>query len=70
MECCFWALYLNINWDFFSFGRIREKIKVSKEILTGYENDLSQEIFSMRCGYLLYLNLLAAQRLTKSQQKI
>lgn len=70
-NAAFGALYLsNINWDFFSFGRIREKIKVSKEILKRDENDLSQEIFQHEVRVsAAYLNLLAAQRLTKSQQK-
>ncbi|SEA36933.1 Outer membrane protein TolC [Pedobacter hartonius] len=67
----FGALYLsNINWDFFTFGRIKERIKVSKVTLTRDENDLSQEIFQHEIRVsAAYLNLLAAQRLTKSQQR-
>lgn len=70
-NAAFGALYLsNINWDFFTFGRIREKIKVSKETLQRDEKDLSQEIFQHEIRVsAAYLNLLAAQRLTKSQQK-
>lgn len=70
-NAAFGALYLsNINWDFFTFGRIKEKINVSKEILKRDENDLNQEIFQHEIRVsAAYLNLLAAQRLTKSQQK-
>lgn len=70
-NAAFGALYLsNINWDFFTFGRMREKINVSKAMLMRDENDLSQEIFQHEIRVsAAYLNLLAAQRLTKSQQK-
>ncbi len=70
-NAAFGALYLsNVNWDFFTFGRIKEKVKVSKEILKRDENDLGQEIFQHEIRVSsAYLNLLAAQRLTKSQQK-
>lgn len=70
-NAAFGALYLsNINWDFFTFGRIKERINVSKEILKRDENDLTQEIFQHEVRVSgAYLNLLAAQRLTKSQQK-
>ncbi|MBB6501637.1 TolC family protein [Pedobacter cryoconitis] len=70
-NAAFGALYLsNVNWDFFSFGRIREKINVSKAALKRDVNDLNQEIFQHEIRVsAAYLNLLAAQRLTKSQQK-
>ncbi len=70
-NAAFGALYLsNVNWDFFTFGRIKERINVSKAILKRDENDLSQEIFQHQIRVTsAYLNLLAAQRLTKSQQK-
>lgn len=70
-NAAFGALYLsNINWDFFSFGRMKEKINVSKAVLKRDENDLGQEIFQHEIRVsAAYLNLLAAQRLTKSQQK-
>jgi outer membrane protein TolC len=70
-NAAFGALYLsNVNWDFFTFGRIRERINVSKTILKRDENDLNQEIFQHEVRVSsAYLNLLAAQRLTKSQQK-
>jgi len=70
-NAAFGALYLsNINWDFFSFGRIRERINVTKATLRRDENDLNQEIFQHEVRVSsAYLNLLAAQRLAKSQQK-
>jgi outer membrane protein TolC len=70
-NAAFGALYLsNINWDFYSFGRIKERINVSKAILKRDESDLNQEVFQHEIRVsAAYLNLLAAQRLTKSQQK-
>jgi len=70
-NAAFGALYLsNINWDFYTFGRIRERINVSKAVLKRDENDLGQEIFQHEIRVSsAYLNLLAAQRLTRSQQK-
>lgn len=70
-NAAFGALYLSsINWDFFTFGRIKERINVSKSVLQRDENDLNQEIFQHEIRVSsAYLNLLAAQRLTKSQEK-
>lgn len=70
-NAAFGALYLsNINWDFYTFGRIRERIKVSKAVLKRDENDLGQETFQHEVRVsAAYLNLLAAQRLTRSQEK-
>lgn len=66
----FGALYLtNVNWDFFSFGRAKEKVKLSESIVALDESDLEQEKFQQEirvCG--AYLNLLASQRLTQAQQ--
>src|SRR6202000_3236095 len=42
----FGALYLaNINWDFFTFGRVRERIKVAQATVQRDELDLAQEKF-------------------------
>jgi outer membrane protein TolC len=67
----FGALYLaNINWDFFSFGRVREKIKAAQIQVVQETNDLEQEKFQHEVRVAgAYLNLLAAQRLMSSQQK-
>jgi len=67
----FGSLYLaNINWDFYSFGKAKERVKVSASQLTLDESDLTQEKFEQQVRVAAaYLNLLAAQRLTTSQQK-
>jgi outer membrane protein TolC len=69
-NAAFGALYLaNINWDFYSFGKARQKVKVSASQLTLQESDLSQEKFQLQVKVAsAYLNLLAAQKLTKSAQ--
>lgn len=66
----FGAVYLaNISWDFFSFGRVRESIRISKSALARDESDLEQEKFQHQVRVAAaYLNLLAAQRITRSQQ--
>ena len=69
-NAAFGALYLtNVNWDFFAFGRARERVHVSQSIVSRDESDLAQEQFqhSIRVA-AAYLNLLAAQRLTQSWQ--
>lgn len=70
-NAAFGALYLaNVNWDFFSFGRINQRIKIADAIYKRDQNDLEQEKFQQEIRVsAAYLNLLAAQRLTKSQQK-
>jgi outer membrane protein TolC len=67
----FGALYLaNVNWDFFSFGKTREKIKVAQGVVSQNENDLAQEQFQQQIQLAAaYLNLLALQRITHSQEK-
>jgi outer membrane protein TolC len=69
-NAAFGALYLtNVNWDFFQFGRAKEKIKVAQTVLARDQGDLDQERFqqSVRVS-AAYLNLLAAQKLTQSQK--
>ncbi|KFF03360.1 TolC family protein [Flavobacterium reichenbachii] len=67
----FGALYLvNMNWDFFTFGKTQEKINLSKIDVQAKENDLKQEKFQQEIRIsAAYLNLLASQRLLISQQK-
>lgn len=69
-NAAFGALYLaNINWDFFTFGRSTEKVNVQKSYVTLNQNDLNQELFQHKVRVAAaYLNLLAAQRIVKSQQ--
>jgi outer membrane protein TolC len=67
----FGALYLtNVSWDFFTFGRYREKSKVAESVLSRDQRDLDQERFQQGVRVsAAYLNLLAAQQLSLSQQK-
>jgi outer membrane protein TolC len=66
----FGSLYLsNVNWDFFAFGRAAERIKVQKRNVMLNETDLAQEQFQHEVRVAgTYLNLLAAQQLSKAQQ--
>ncbi|MDR6845954.1 TolC family protein [Flavobacterium granuli] len=70
-NAAFGALYLaNMNWDFFTFGKIQEKINLAKIEVQSRENDLKQEQFQQEIKISsAYLNLLASQRLLISQQK-
>ncbi|OXA88903.1 TolC family protein [Flavobacterium hercynium] len=67
----FGALYLvNMNWDFFTFGKAQEKINLAKVDLQAKEKDLKQEKFQQEIKIsAAYLNLLASQRLLISQKK-
>jgi adhesin transport system outer membrane protein len=67
----FGALYLvNMNWDFFTFGKTQEKINLAKIDVQTKEKDLNQEKFQQEIKISsAYLNLLASQRLLISQQK-
>jgi outer membrane protein TolC len=66
----FGSLYLsNVNWDFFAFGRAAERVKVQKKNVLLNETDLAQEQFQHEVRVAgAYLNLLAAQQLSKAQQ--
>lgn len=70
-NAAFGALYLaNVNWDFFAFGRSKQKIAAADEKQQLDISDLSQEKFQHEVRVAsAYLNLLAAQRLTSSYQK-
>jgi outer membrane protein TolC len=70
-NAAFGALYLaNINWEFFSFGRAKERINVAKTSLHVNETDLTQEKFQHQVRVAgAYLNLLVAQRLKRIQEK-
>ncbi len=67
----FGGLYLaNINWDFFAFGRAHEKIKTAKAAAVRDYEDWQQEIFKQKVRVAgAYLNLIAAQQLTRSYEK-
>lgn len=70
-NAAFGSLYLaNVNWDFFAFGRSKQKIAAAGEKQQLDISDLSQEKFQQEVRVAAaYLNLLAAQRLTTSYQK-
>lgn len=69
-NAAFGALYLaNLNWDFFSFGKSKEKIKVARSQVTLDQSDVVQEQFQQEIRVSgAYLNLLASQQLSRSQQ--
>jgi outer membrane protein TolC len=69
-HAAFGSLYLtNVNWDFFSFGRAKEKIRTAQAAVARDESDLLQEQFQHEIRVAAaYMNLLAAQRLTQSWQ--
>jgi outer membrane protein TolC len=70
-NAAFGALYVaNVNWDFFTFGRVKERIKVADAEVARDSSDLEQEKFQHEVRVArAYLNLLGAQRLRISQQK-
>ncbi|MDB5122782.1 MAG: Outer rane efflux protein [Mucilaginibacter sp.] len=69
-NAAFGSLYLsNVSWDFFAFGRASEKVKVQKQTVSRDETDLAQERFQHQVRVAsTYLNLLAAQQLSKAQE--
>jgi outer membrane protein TolC len=69
-NAAFGSLYLsNVSWDFFSFGKAKEKVKVQAQVVNREQSDLSQETFQHQIRVAsTYLNLLAAQQLEKAQQ--
>jgi outer membrane protein TolC len=69
-NAAFGALYMtNVNWDFFQFGKYKEKSAVAQKALDLNLGDLDQERFeqSVRVSGA-FLNLIAAQKLIISQQ--
>lgn len=71
-NAAFGVLYLvNVNWEFFNFGRTRQQVNVTKsqtEILEkGYEQELYQYKIKITAAYL---NLLVSQCLLQNQEKI
>jgi outer membrane protein TolC len=69
-NAAFGSLYLtNVNWDFFSFGKAKERVKVQNSVVTRDASDLEQEKFEHQIRVAsTYLNLLAAQQLSKAWQ--
>ena len=69
-NAAFGALYVaNINWDFFAFGRTKERVKVAQSEMFLNTSDLEQEKFQHQVRVAAaYLNLLAAQRISRTLQ--
>lgn len=70
-NAAFGALYLvNVNWDFFTFGKTKQRINAAKADAERQQKDFEQEQFQQKVRIAgAYLNLLASQRLVISQQK-
>ncbi len=70
-NAAFGALYLtNVNWDFYAFGKAKEKVKTAQAFAAKDEKDLQQEIFQHKIKIAAaYLNLVAAKQLTNSYEK-
>ncbi|MFP7656735.1 TolC family protein [Chryseobacterium proteolyticum] len=67
----FGALYLaNVNWEFFSFGKAKQRVKVAQFKNQRDTRDLSDEIFQHKIKVAAaYLNVLAAKKLKLSYEK-
>ena len=70
-NAAFGSLYLaNINWNLFSFGRIKNQVDVAKSDHQTATRDLDQELFQHKVKVTAaYLNLLASQRIKFVQEK-
>jgi outer membrane protein TolC len=70
-NAAFGGLYLaNISWDFFTFGRVSQHVKVAEAQVVQQSSDLDQEKFQLQVKVSgAYLSLLAAQRIKWSEQK-
>jgi outer membrane protein TolC len=70
-NAAFGAIYLaNVNWEVFTFGRVRGQIHVADAALDVNQRDLTQEQFQHEVRVAAaYLNVLGTQRLTVAQQK-
>lgn len=70
-NAAFGSLYfVNVNWNLYTFGRIKSQVELgSKKELTA-KTDLEQEIFQHQIKVsATYLNLLASQRIKYVQEK-
>jgi outer membrane protein TolC len=67
----FGALYLaNVNWEVFSFGRARGRVRVADAAVNTADDDLAQERFQHQVRVAAaYLNALGSRRIVKAQQK-
>lgn len=67
----FGSLYFaNVNWNLFTFGRIKSQVELGSKKEQTAKADLGQEIFQHQIKVsAAYLNLLASQRIRYVQQK-
>jgi len=70
-NAAFGSLYLaNINWNIFTFGRIKNQVKVARANESVQNMDLTQEVFNHQIKVAgAYFNLLASQRIKYVQEK-
>ncbi|MBZ4188526.1 TolC family protein [Niabella beijingensis] len=70
-NAAFGALYLtNVNWEFFAFGKYRERVKVAQQVWQRDTKDLAQELFEHKVRVAAaYLTLVAGHQITKSYEK-
>lgn len=70
-NAAFGSLYFaNVNWNLFTFGRIRNQVELGKRKELTAKADLQQEIFQQQVKVAAaYLNLLAGQRIKYVQEK-
>ncbi|MND46512.1 Outer membrane efflux protein [compost metagenome] len=70
-NAAFGSLYLaNVNWNLFSFGRIKNQVAVAESEHQTATRDLDQELFQHKIKVTAaYLNLLASQRIKFVQEK-
>lgn len=70
-NAAFGSLYFaNINWNVFSFGRIKNQVELGSKKELSAKADLQQEIFQQQIKVsAAYLNLLASQRMKFVQEK-
>jgi len=67
----FSGLYLtNVNWDFYTFGKSKEKIKTAEATANRDEKDWQQEVFKHKIKTAsAYLNLLTSIQLVNSYKR-
>ena len=70
-NAAFGSLYFaNVNWNLFTFGRIKNQVDLGSKKEQTAKADLDQEIFQHQVRVsVAYLNLLASQRIKFVQQK-
>ena len=70
-NAAFGSLYFtNVNWNLFTFGRIKSQVALGGKKEQTAQADLEQEIFQHQIKVsAAYLNLLASQRIKYVQQK-